>query len=107
MNHTSSLVNESDKKSFIFDYDPSFGCQVIENSFLHYYRGTNWDGRLKDYENVKTSWLINALNKSQECDIINHPYLSKYFTQFTHAWRYWNGSEHTFNSKLNPYLNEN
>lgn len=107
MNHTSSLITINDSNAFNIDYDPSFGCQIIENSFLHYYRGTNWDNRPKNYENLKTSWLLNALHKSKECDILNHTYVSRYSTKFSHAFRYWNGTENMFITKLNPYLNEN
>lgn len=107
MNHTSSLISLKDNNTFIIDYDPSFGCQIIEDSFLHYYRGTNWDNKPKNYEDIKTSWLLNALHKSKECDILNYSYISKYNTKFSHAFRHWNGSDDLFITKLNPYLNEN
>jgi hypothetical protein len=107
MKHTPALTYPNDVKSFIFDYDPSFGSQVIENSFLHYYRGTNWDQKPKDYESLKTIWLQNALNKSKQCDIINHKYLDRYQTSFSDCFKNWNETNNNFNSKLNPYLNEN
>jgi hypothetical protein len=107
MKHTPALIYPNDVKSFIFDYDPSFGSQVIENCFLHYYRGTNWDQKPKDYEFLKTIWLQNALNKSKECDIINHKYLDRYQTLFSDCFKNWNEVNTNFNSKLNPYLNEN
>jgi hypothetical protein len=107
MNHTTALIHPNDSKSFITDYDPSYGSQVIENCFLHYYRGSNWDGRSKDYEDVKTDWLKRSLDKSRTSDIINHNYLSKYHTKMSHAFRHWNGNDDKLNSKLNPYLNEN
>ena len=107
MSHTSALIHQRDVQSFNIDYDPSFGCQLIENSFLHYYRGTNWDQRSSDYESVKTEWLNKALLESKIADIINHKYISKYNKIMSHSLRYWNGTNDLFNSKLNPYLNEN
>lgn len=107
LKHTTALIHSNDSNAFIFDYNPSYGCQVIENSFLHYYRGTNWDQKPEDFENQKFDWLKNALNKSRECDIINYSYLEKYNTPTSHSFRYWNGSDQIFKSKLNPYSNEN
>jgi hypothetical protein len=107
MRHTPALNYPNSVKSFIFDYDPSFGCQVIENSFLHYYRGTNWDQKPENYEILKTNWLQDSLKKSKDSDIINHSYLDRYQTIFSDCFKNWNESDKNFNSKLNPYLNEN
>ena len=107
MNHTSALIHPNDIKLFNIDYNPSFGCQIIENSFLHYYRGTNWDNKSKNYELSKTEWLNNALKKSREASIINKKYSLKYHTPMSQAFRHWNGGQIPLTSKLNPYLNEN
>lgn len=103
MKHTPALIDDTD--CFIIPYDNSFGCQIIESSFIHYYRGTNWDNCSNDYEKLKTLWLVNALKESKNRSILNHNYLEKYQTPYSHAFKHWNGSNDFFNSKLNPYLN--
>ncbi len=103
MEHTSALEGETDKSSFTLDYNPAFGVQIIENSFLHYYRGTNWDNKSNDYESLKTEWLETALKEAKTRDIINYDHVEKYHTKTSHAFRYWNGSNQKFNSKLNVY----
>jgi hypothetical protein len=103
MKHTPALIGDND--CFTIPYDNSFGCQIIESSFIHYYRGTNWDNRSNDYEKLKTEWFVDALKKSKEQSILNDTYLDKYQTPYSHAFKHWNGSNDFFNSKLNPYLN--
>ncbi len=103
MKHTPALIDDTD--CFIIPYDNSFGCQIIESSFIHYYRGTNWDNFSNDYEKLKTLWLVNALKESKNGSILNYNYLEKYQTPYSHAFKHWNGSNDFFNSKLNPYLN--
>jgi len=105
MKHTPGLIDQNDTDCFIIPYDNSFGCQIIEGSFIHYYRGTNWDNRSHDYEQLKTSWLVDAFEKSKEHSILNHRYLNKYQTQYSHSFKHWNGTNDLFNSKLNPYMN--
>jgi len=105
MKHTPALIGQNDADCFIIPYDNSFGCQIIEGSFVHYYRGTNWDNCSHDYEQSKTSWLVDAFEKSKENSILNHRYLDKYQTQYSHAFKHWNGTNDLFNSKLNPYMN--
>lgn len=104
LKHTSALNGERDCECFHIDYDISFGCQVIESSFLHYYRGTNWDQNPEVYHTQKTKWLINILEESKHNEVLNYEYLEKYQTTFSHAFHYWNGSSEKFNSILNPYL---
>lgn len=103
LKHTSSLTLEKDKECFTIDYDPLFGCQIIESSFLHYYRGTNWDKRNKDYQNKKNEWLVDAISSSIDNKILNKQYLELYQNVFNHSFNYWNGSNEKFKSILNPY----
>lgn len=102
--HTSALNTPSDVNCFNVDYDSSYGCQVLENSFLHYYRGTNWDNQSPEYQVKKTEWLKRVLDTSKIRSILNGDYLSKYQTPFSHSFNYWNGESQPFNSILNPYL---
>lgn len=104
LKHTSALNKQRDQECFNIEYDISFGCQIIESAFIHYYRGTNWDQNSLNYHERKTSWLRNVLNNSKTQDILNLKYLEKYQNIFSHAFEYWNGSNEKFNSILNPYL---
>lgn len=104
LKHTSALNREKDRDCFNIDYNVSFGCQVIESSFLHYYRGTNWDQNPQCYLIEKTKWLTHALDESKHNNILNPKYLEKYQNIFNHSFDYWNGSSEKFNSILNPYL---
>jgi len=103
MKHTTGLIDDND--CFTIPYDNSFGCQIIESSFIHYYRGTNWDNCSNEYEKLKTEWFMGALKKSKEQSILNDTYLDKYQTPYSQAFRHWNGTYNIFNSKLNPYMN--
>lgn len=103
--HTSSLEFAGDENCFSIPYDIGYGAQVIESSFLHYYRGTNWNKMDKKLVNKKTKWLHECLTKSKESSIINENYLNRYQTYFSHSFCFWNGSNAKFNSILNPYLN--
>lgn len=103
--HTSSLEFDGDEDCFTIPYDIRYGSQVIENSFLHYYRGTNWNKMDQNIVQEKTLWLCDCLTKSKQFNIINKEYLCKYQTHFSHSFCFWNGSNIKFNSILNPYLN--
>lgn len=96
---------EGDQNCFTIPYDIKYGCQIIENSFLHYYRGTNWNNLSKDIVDLKTEWLENCLIHSKKDKIINDKYLSKYQTPLSHSFCFWNGTNEKLNSILNPYLN--
>jgi hypothetical protein len=104
LKHTSALNKEKDKECFLIPYDNSYGCQILENSFLHYYRGSNWDQKSENYQINKTKWLYEALETSKIKNILNQEYILKYQTIFSHSFDYWNGSNQTFNSILNPYI---
>jgi hypothetical protein len=77
LRHTVPLREEGDEDCFTLPYDCSYGSQIIEESFIHYYRGSNWDGKPLDYEKSKTEWLINLLNKSKTSQVINGEFLKK------------------------------
>jgi hypothetical protein len=103
MEHTTGLINNIDINAFLDDYDINYGCQIIESSFLHYYRGTNWNRSSSEMIRKKTEWFFSILEKSKTQEIYNSKYLSKYQTLFSQSFRHWNGSEEVFKSKLNPY----
>lgn len=102
--HTSALNKDKDKDCFLIDYNPSYGCQILEGSFLHYYRGSNWDNSSPTYHQEKTEWLDLILDKSKKEKVLNYEYLDLYQNVFNHSFNYWNGSGENFNTILNPYL---
>jgi hypothetical protein len=105
MKHTSSLEFNNDEECFYIPYDIRYGSQIIETSFLHYYRGTNWNKLNENLVKEKSLWLQQCLTKSKETNILNEKYLNEYQTVFSHSFCFWNGTDEKFNSILNPYLN--
>ena len=105
LEHTSSLEFPGDENCFNIEYDIQYGSQVIESSFLHYYRGTNWNKANQELVNKKTEWLKECLTKSKNGSILNNNYLKKYQTVYSHSFCFWNGTNNKFNSRLNPYIN--
>ena len=105
MKHTSSLEFSGDEDCFTIPYDIKYGSQIIENCFLHYYRGTNWNRMDLNIVKEKTLWMYDCLAKSKQFNVINPNYLCKYQTIFSHSFSFWNGLNEKFNSILNPYLN--
>lgn len=103
MKHTSALIGEENVNCFNINYNTSFSCQIIENSFLHYYKGTNWNNNDPQFVHEKTEWLKFVIKESKKYNILNLDYLQKYQTPFSHSFRYWNGSPEPFKSILNPY----
>ena len=103
MKHTPGIGSGPDRKIFLESYNPDYGCQVIENSFMHYYKGTNWNRSNPELVKQKTEWFFKLLEKSKSEEIFNQKYLDKYQTIFSHSFRHWNGSQKPFVSNLNPY----
>lgn len=101
--HTKAIIESKYKDIFNIDYDPSYGCQIIESAFLHYYKGSNWDNANINYVKTKTQWLKNALLLSRQKSIINNSILERYQTIFSHSFANFNGSDQQFQSLLNPY----
>lgn len=106
MTHTSYLNHENDYKCFNIDYDPKYAVQLIESSFIHYFRGTNWDNNTLNFHVEKTEWLQKSLNEARKVKIINKEYLNRLQTIFSYSVFNWNGIEDNYlGSKLNPALN--
>ena len=102
LSHTPGIRGD-DCKIFLGDYNPNYGCQVIESKFIHYYKGTNWDGSRQDFMNQKNAWFFDLLERSKTEEIFNHDYLDRYQTIFSHAFKHWGGSQRPYASYLNPY----
>lgn len=104
ISHTSSLEFSGDENCFGVPYDIKYGSQVIESSFLHYYRGTNWNGIDKELVLNKTIWLKECLKKSKKYSILNQEYLDVYQTPYSHSFCFWNGTNQKYNYLFNPFL---
>jgi len=106
MKHTSYLNRIQDIECFNFDYDPAYCVQVVENCFVHYFRGSNWDNKNPNFHESKTKWLRELLIASKDKKIINQKYLNKCQTEMTYSLFNWNGiAENHFKSQLNPFFN--
>lgn len=106
MKHTSYLNRDSDIEAFNFNYDPKYHSQIIESSFLHYYRGSNWDNNAVDFHHIKTEWLKSLIRQSKKSIVLNQKYLDKFQTVFSFSFQNWNGIDNNYyNSQLNPFLN--
>lgn len=106
LKHTSYLNRPGDINVFNFDYDPSYMVQMIESSFIHYFRGSNWDQKNNEFHVLKTKWLNELLVAARNKKIINNAYLNKCQTEMTYSFFNWNGGvENHFNSQLNPFFN--
>jgi hypothetical protein len=93
--HTADI--ESDE-SEIFDddiklkYDKSFGCQIIEESFIHYYRGSNWDSMGDEYHKNKTNFINYLIEKSPIR--FDKKILDKHSSDKSHSYKHWNGTRY-------------
>jgi hypothetical protein len=92
VSHTADM-EESGKVVFneelVGSYNKQFGFQVIHNAFIHYYRGSNWDGMNSDYHIEKTKFLERVLNVGASA--INEQELSKLSSIFEHTNTHFDG----------------
>lgn len=92
-NHTADIsCSESSKIFSEFDYHPSYGFQILEKSFLHYYRGSNWDGQAQVYHSKKTSCLQKILDASPL--FIDDFFVENFIGERMHSHKHWNGTGH-------------
>lgn len=65
VDHTAAIDIETDyifqNKIFDFPYRPYFKSQFIAGSFIHYYRGSNWDEQRFDFHQEKLKFFKNFL----------------------------------------------
>jgi hypothetical protein len=72
-------------KANTLKYDQSFGIQFIENSLLHYYRGTGWDNGDINYLQKKLKF-INSFLESPEMYNINLDDNIQYISAHMDQW---------------------
>jgi len=89
-NHTADISCAESSKIFSeFDYHQSFGFQILEKSFLHYYRGSNWDGQAQVYHAKKTECLQKVLDASPFT--IDDSFAQNFIGERMHSHKHWNG----------------
>lgn len=91
INHTADIsCLESSQIFKDFEYKTDYGFQIIENSFLHYYRGSNWDGKSYLYHQEKTECLKKILNNDSFKIPLN--FQEKFISNKSHSYKHWNGT---------------
>ena len=98
LNHTAQIDIESD---YIFrcdnkyPYKDKYRIQFIGDSFIHYYRGSNWQESDINYHTEKFIFLTNFLNDYESyClnldEYVNYPY--------AHSDKSYNGIDHNYHN---------
>lgn len=97
VNHTPAIDIES---GYIFtktglpnEYRPSYRCQFIENSLIHYYRGSNWSESDPRYHESKLGFIIDFLNDPESYGLVLDDRVS-YGT--AHSDKGYNGIDHNY-----------
>jgi hypothetical protein len=79
------------------EYSASYGMQIIENSFIHYYRGSNWDAADDKYHALKTRFLLKFLDLAENEYPLKKEMIATHLTNASHTRKHYNGSRN--NSK--------
>jgi hypothetical protein len=73
LNHTATIDIETDyiftKNSSQYPYKKIFNCQFIDNSLIHYARGSNWCESDVNYHTDKFNFMLNFLENNSEYTI--------------------------------------
>ncbi|MBY0476809.1 MAG: hypothetical protein K2Q24_04120 [Chitinophagaceae bacterium] len=80
-------------------YHPQFGMQIIASSFIHYYRGSNWDALNNNYHELKTGFLVKFLETARKQYPLT-PKLHNYQDDCAHTKRHYNGTRHNTKSRF-------
>jgi hypothetical protein len=94
MTHTPDIEQE---ERVIFDmavqesYDPVFGMQIIENAFIHYYRGSNWDNNPVQFHQQKTAFLLQFLQLAEHHSPLNLRDADAFNHSSAHIQKHYNG----------------
>ena len=73
LNHTATIDIETDyiftKNSSQYPYKKIYNCQFIDNSLIHYARGSNWCESDINYHTDKFNFMLNFLENNNEYTI--------------------------------------
>lgn len=81
-------------------YKKEMGFQIIEDSIIHYYRGSNWDNNLKKFIDSKHVFLKEFLKlmKGRSLDL----HLSYYYDSVAYSRKHYNGKPHIIKNEISP-----
>lgn len=71
------------------EYKPEFGFQIIAGAFVHYYRGSNWDGMSAHYHQQKTNYLKKILSAGP--DAVDRIQLQRFSSPLRHTLCHFDG----------------
>lgn len=99
VNHTPAIDIETDyifrnNKNVEYPYKPSYRSQFIENCFIHYYRGCNWDEQTPDYHFEKFKFFKYFLDNHEKYGVNLD---SNVWYEKAHAEKGWEGNDHNYN----------
>lgn len=98
--HTADIENIESlifEDNIINQYEANFGSQIIENSFFHYYRGSNWDNQDHNFHIRKTKFL-DLILENAPIKFTNK--LNEYQTYCAHSSKHWNGIRNNTNINI-------
>lgn len=94
ISHTAD-IEEAESKIFDVDlvksYVPKFGMQIIAESLIHYYRGSNWDEDPSEYHKNKTMFLNNFLSLAKTKYPLDKEILKALSSETSHSQKHFNG----------------
>lgn len=104
MKHTPDIEQE-EQQIFVHPlqelYQLSFGMQIIEDAFIHYYKGSNWNNDSAHYHQTKTKFLIDFLSFSNETYPLELSKSEGFNNQWAHARKHYNGIRNNANKGFN------
>lgn len=97
IDHTAQIDIESDyifqNNNINFPYKKEYACQILDNIFIHYYRGSNWAESDPIYHSDKINFIVNFLENTKNYELHLDDIVS-YST--AHADKNYNGIGHNY-----------
>ncbi len=103
--HTPDIEDEEKvifKEPLQSQYKKEFGMQVIEDAFIHYYRGSNWDNDTSEYHERKTKFLKEFLLFSEQAFPLNLNNTEAFNNISSHVRKHYNGTRNNRNNTFQP-----
>jgi hypothetical protein len=72
-------------------YEANFGMQIIENAFIHYYRGSNWSNDPDEYHQKKGCFLNEFLSYSEKHYPLDISNTEAFNNMAAHSTKHYNG----------------
>jgi hypothetical protein len=105
MKHTPDIEQEENiifKEPLRDKYEENFGMQIIEDSFIHYYRGSNWNNDTNEYHTKKTTFLNEFLSFSEQAFPLDIRNAEAFNNISSHAQKHYNGIRNNRNITFKP-----